>query len=402
MRAIYVDKDIPRVLLAKAVCPHWPEFVWTPLSPARAAELPDPPLPGRRWLRMQNQACGICASDMSLLFVRADPSVMPAALPGLYRFWLGHETVSIVQETGPEATDIRPGDRVVMDTYFSGANCDSLEIEPKCRYCREGQPQFCLNKSTPGPRGGGGGFGDSYVAHESSIYRVPESLTRDQAALVEPISIGVHGILRCPPKAGDKVLVIGAGFIGLASLMAVCALFPEVEVTSLARYPHQQSLAERLGAQHILKAASYAEVARLTGGAFFSAPINKGVVTGGFDIIYDCVADEHTTNDALRWTRAGGTVVMVGSHMMPMPRVDLTPVWYHQVNLIGSYGHGLEEWQGGHRHTYDLVVEQYQKGKFPVEELITHRFPFQDYKEAIRVATAKGKQRAVKVMFQQG
>jgi threonine dehydrogenase-like Zn-dependent dehydrogenase len=182
--------------------------------------------------------------------------------------------------------------------------------------------------------------------------------------------------------------------------MAVTSLFPEAEVTSLARYPHQQQLAERLGAQHIMQRSSYPEVARLTGGAFFSAPLNRGIVTGGFDVIYDCVADEHTTNDALRWVRAGGTVVMIGSHMSPMPKLDLTLIWYHQVNLMGSYGHGVEEWAGERKHTYELVFEQYQKGNFPVEELITHRFPYRDYKEAIRVATAKGKERAVKVMFQ--
>lgn len=400
MRAIYVDKDIPRVLLSKVISPHWPGFVWTPLSPARAEELPDPPLPGPRWLRMRNQACGICASDMSLLFVRADPSVMPAALPGLYRFWLGHETVSVVEDAGAAATRVRPGDRVVMDTHFSGANCETLGIEPKCRYCQEGAFQFCLNKSAPGPRGAGGGFGDSYVAHEQAIYPVPASLTEDQAAMVEPLSVSVHGVLRFPARPGDKVLIIGAGFIGLATLMAVRALFPEAEVSVLARHPHQQQMAERLGAHHILKSNSYAEVARLTGGTFFSAPLNRGVVTGGFDIIYDCVADEHTTNDAMRWTRAGGTVVMIGSHMSPMPKLDLTAIWYHQVSLIGTYSHGMEDWEGVRKHTYALVIDQLQKGNFPVGQLITHRFPFRDYKEAIRVATAKGKEKAIKVLFQ--
>ncbi|MEJ5225938.1 MAG: hypothetical protein WHV44_15875, partial [Anaerolineales bacterium] len=83
MHAIYVDKNIPRVLLTKAITPAWPDFVWTPLSAARAGRLPDPPLPGPRWLRVRNERCGICASDLSLLFVHADPAVAPAALPGL-------------------------------------------------------------------------------------------------------------------------------------------------------------------------------------------------------------------------------------------------------------------------------------------------------------------------------
>ena len=402
MRAIYADKQISRILLTKAIVPLWPDFVWTPLSSARAGQLPDPPLPGPRWVRVKNEGCGICASDLSLLFVKADPSIAPAALPGLSRFWLGHETVSVVTEVGPAVTRFRVGDRVLMDTHFAGANCETLEIEPKCRYCAEGDYHFCVNKSEAGPRGIGGGFGDSFVTHETAVYPMPEALTRDVGLLVEPTSIGVHGVMRFPPKPGDKVLVIGAGIIGLLTTMTVKALVPEAEITVLARYPHQQALAEKLGASHILNGRDgYPAIAKLTGGKYFSAPLNTGVVVGGFDVIYDCVADPHTTHDALRWVRAGGTVVMVGAHMAPMPKVDLTPIWYHHVQLVGTYGHGMNTWDGVRKHTYEFVFDQFRAGRFDVDGLITHRFPLADYKEAIRVATAKGKEKAVKVVFEQ-
>lgn len=401
MRAIYVDKHIPRVLLTKAITPLWPGFVWTPFSAARAAEFPDPPLPGPRWLRVRNLACGICASDLSLLFVHADPSIAPAALPGLSRFWLGHETVSIVTEVGAGVTRFRPGDRVLMDTHFAGANCETLELEPKCRYCAQGDYHFCVNKSEPGPRGIGGGFGDAYITHESAVYPAPPDLDRDQALLVEPLSIAVHAVMRFPPQAGDKVLVIGAGIIGLLVTMVVHALAPQAEITVLARHPHQQQMAEKLGARRILSRAEYGAVAQITGGKHFSAPLNRGVVIGGFDVIYDCVADPRTTNDALRWVRAGGTVVMIGAHMAPMPRIDLTPVWYHHVNLVGSYGHGMNEWNGERKHTYEWVFDLFRAGRLDIEGLITHRFPLREYKEAIRVASAKGKHRAIKVVLEQ-
>lgn len=401
MRAIYVDKHIPRVLLTKAIAPLWKDFVWTPLSAARAGSLDEMPLPGPRWIRVQNQACGICASDISLLFVKADPSVAPAALPGLSRFYLGHETLSVVTEVGPAVTRFRVGDRVIMDTHFAGANCETLEIEPKCRYCAEGDHHFCVNKSEAGLRGIGGGFGDSLVTHETAMYPAPDLLTQDQAALSEPISIAVHGVLQHPPKPGDKVLVIGAGIIGLLTTMVVKAFFPEAEVTTLARHPHQQETAERLGADHILKGADYSAAARLTGGKFFSAPLNRGVVIGGFDLIYDCVANQYTTNTALRWVRAGGTVVMVGSHMAPMPKIDLTPIWYHKVTLTGTYGHGMDERDGVRKHTYEWVFDGFREGKIQIDGLITHRFPFEDYKHALRLAAGqKGKSNAIKVMLQ--
>ena len=91
MRAIVVEKTIPRLLLTKAISPLWPGFVWTPFSSVKAVELPDPPLPGPRWLRVKNVMCGICASDLSLLFVHADPSIAPAALPASNRFFLAKQ-----------------------------------------------------------------------------------------------------------------------------------------------------------------------------------------------------------------------------------------------------------------------------------------------------------------------
>jgi threonine dehydrogenase-like Zn-dependent dehydrogenase len=401
MKAIYVDKHIPNMLLTKAITPIWRDFVWTPLSASRVVELPDPPLPGPRWLRLKNEQCGICSSDLSLLFVHADPSVAPAALPGVSRFWLGHETVSVVTEIGPGVTRFRLGDRVIMDTHFYGVNCHILEIDSPCSYCANGQPLFCLNKSKPGQGGIGGGFGDSYIAHETAVYPVPKSLSDDQTMMAEPAAIAVHGVLRCPPKPGDKVLVIGAGTIALLYVAVIRALCPQAEITVIARYPHQGEMAERLGAAHILSdESSYQDIARVSGGQFFSAPLNKGIVTGGFDIVYDCVGKPKSTTDALRWTRANGTVVMVGIHMAPMQKVDLSLVWYHQVNLIGTYVHGIDTWNGQRRHTYEWVMDLLQEDKLPVEDLITHRFPYSDYKEAIRVATAKGKEKAIKVILE--
>ncbi len=400
MRTIYVEKHIPRMLLTKALASRWPDFVWTPLSAARVADLPDPPLPGPRWIRVRNLACGICASDLSLLFVHADPAVAPAALPATQRFYLGHETVSVVTEVGPGVTRVRPGDRVIMDTHFSGANCLTLEREPLCRLCAQEEYHFCLRKSEPGPRGVGGGFGDGYVTHETAVHPCPPELSLDQAVLVEPISVAVHAVMRYPPRPGEKVLVIGAGIIGLLTVMALRALVPDVEIAVIARYPHQQEMAERLGADHILPRGDYKAIARLTGGTFYTAPMNRGLVVGGFDRIYDCVANPRTTNDALRWVRANGVVVMIGAHMAPMPKVDLTPVWYHQVELVGVYAHGMDAWQGQRRHTYDWVYTLFAQGKLPIDGLITHRFPLEDYREAIRVATDKRAARSIKVIFQ--
>ena len=402
MRAIYVDKHIPRVLLTKAITPLWPDFIWTPLSAARAGSLPDMPLPGSHWVRVKNLACGICATDLSLLFMKANPSVAPAALPGLSRFYLGHEAVSVITEIGPGVTHFKVGDRVIMDKHFYVANCLNLELENLCEMCAQGETNFCLNKSDFPYLGVGGGFGDSYVTHESGIYLCPPELTLDQAVLVEPLGIGTHAVMRHPPKPGAKVLIIGAGMIGLAVLAAVKAVQPDCEVTVLSRYDFQSQMAERLSAKNILSSKDdYQEIAKASGGKFFSAPLNKGIVVGGFDVIYDCVGDSNTLNHCLRWVKANGKVVMVGAHMQPMTQVDMTTIWYHQIELVGVVAHGHERHLGEHKHTYDWVIDFIKQGLYPTEGFITQRFTYEDYKQAIALTNGhKGKSNAIKVIMQ--
>ena len=101
MRTIYVDKIVPKMLMVKLLRPVWPAVVFSPLSSARLANIPEPPLPGPTGVRVRNRVCGICASDLSLFHVHADPAIGPAALPGNSRFYLGHEVVSEVVEVGP-------------------------------------------------------------------------------------------------------------------------------------------------------------------------------------------------------------------------------------------------------------------------------------------------------------
>jgi threonine dehydrogenase-like Zn-dependent dehydrogenase len=91
---------------------------------------------------------------------------------------------------------------------------------------------------------------------------------------------------------------------------------------------------------------------------------------------------------------------MVGLHLEPMQKVDLSLVWYHQVNLTGAYVHGKDSWNGQRKHTYEWVLDLFREKKLPVESLITHRFPYSDYKEAIRVAMSKGGEKAIKVMLE--
>lgn len=399
MRTIYVDKNIPRMLAVKALRPIWSGVIWSPISPARVANLPEPALPGLRWIRVRNIQCGICATDLALLFIKVDPAVAPAALPGNNRFYLGHEVVGEVIEVGSEVKRFQVGDRVVMESRFAGPNCHTQEIEPACTYCSRGQTRLCENASlNRGPVGIGGGWGDGYIAHETELWPVPEDIDDDQASLIEPMAVGLHSVLRRPPQAGDQVLVIGAGIIGLLTAQAVKVVEPNCRLTVIARHRHQVEMAQQLGADEVLTDGDfYTEVARITDAKHYALPMNRGMLLGGFDEVYDCVGDSKTVMDGLRWTKARGTMVLVGVSLNNL-RVDLNPIWYQEVNLIGSHTFGVENWQGRNVHTFDFVIEMLSEGKLKHKGLITHRFPFDDYKRAISTAADK-RSGSIKVTF---
>jgi threonine dehydrogenase-like Zn-dependent dehydrogenase len=399
MRAIFVEKILPKMLLVKTLGRAWPGVCWSPLSSTTVADLPEPKLPGDRWLRVRNRQCGLCATDLSLLKVRVDPAVGPAALPGNQRFYLGHEVISTVETVGPGVTRFKLGDRAVMDTRFQGATCLSQEIEPICRYCATGDFGLCLNASANrGPRGIGGGWGDGYTAHESEIYPVPADITDDQAMLIEPMAVGLHAVLRRPPADKDHVLIIGSGVIGLLTLQAARAVAPACHITVLARYPHQAEAARRFGANQVVSQASYPEMARLTGAQFYAAPMNKGMLLGGFERIYDCVGTTNTLEDSLRWAAGGGAVVMVGIDLNRL-KIDLNPIWYQEVDLVGSLVHGSDLWQGQRRHTYEWVIDLLRQGKLTGQGLITHRFRFEQYRQAVATCQDKKTARPIKVAF---
>ena len=102
------------------------------------------------------------------------------------------------------------------------------------------------------------------------------------------------------------------------------------------------------------------------------------MLLGGFDVVFDVVGVETTLNDALRWTRAGGTVVLVGVNLHRMT-LDLTPVWYQEVDLLGTVGHDVVTWQGESLSTFELAMRWMVEGTLSTEGLLTHRFPLDEF-----------------------
>ena len=183
--------------------------------------------------------------------------------------------------------------------------------------------------------------------------------------------------------------MLGSGTIGLTILQCLRVVAPESHVTVVARHPHQIAMARRWGANEVEDGRDiYASTARITGARLYKGMFGNQMLLGGFDVIYDCVGSARTLGDSLRCARAGGAVMIVGINLKPL-KLDLTPIWHQEVELVGTLTHGNDSWQGTQRHNYDLVVDFLRAGKLTSDGFITHRFPLTHWREAVRAATDK-------------
>ena len=405
MRAITYHVVTPKWFLCKAVGPFWRGVFWSPLSAFGLRDIPEPSLPGDDWVRLRPRLGGICGSDVSLVTLHAPPDYFGRGLI-VEPLVLGHENVSDLLERGPDAADVPTGARFNVDPIIP---CAARGIDPPCPSCRDGQLCACWNVAEPEPRLGfslghsgavGGSWADAFVAHKSQLVPVPDALSDEQAVLVDPLSCSVHTVLRRPPTADDRdVLVTGCGLIGLGIIASLRILGFQGRLFATARYPYQADLARQFGADEVWTGAHLRQknlmrrVADVFGLHVVKGAFGKPVVLGGVDLAYDAVGSRDTLEDVLRVIRPQGTLVLAG---MGHPRwVDWDPVPHKQLTIVGSHGRGIENWHGEPKHTYQVVHDLMAQGHFPADKLLTHVFPLEDYRRAMEVLTSKGRTHAV-------
>jgi threonine dehydrogenase-like Zn-dependent dehydrogenase len=249
-------------------------------------------------------------------------------------------------------------------------------------------------------RGLGGSWGEEFVAHESQVLVVPDTLSDDEAVLVEPLACSVHAVRANQPAAGEKVLVVGAGSIGLVTVAALQALAPEAEVTVLARHDFQAEHATRLGARRIVRASGDALPALAdAGGVRLHRPIlGRQIGVGGFDRTFVCIGSTRGMDDAMRVTRAGGTIVLLGN-ASTMNGLDWTPLWLKELTVRGSLCYGNHAHGGATGGAFAEAAELIANRRAPVGGLLTHTYPLAEYRQALATAMDKGGARSVKVAF---
>jgi len=400
MKALYVDFALGRIVALSVAKMVSRRFAFAPFAPLRFREVPVPAIPGPRWIKVRNVRCGLCASDLHFAFMDIDVGSFPAAAPGVPRKYLGHELVGEVIETGSEAGSVVVGDRVAL--RIDWPSCFQQDLESPCPQCAAGNYMLCENVGLrPVPAvDTGGGFSPFMVMHRSLVFRIPPGLSDDEAVLIEPTAVAVHTVMKLPPRPGQKVLVIGAGTIGLLTLAVARASEPACELCCVARYPFQAEQAKRMGAARVLseKDGLYRQAAEATGARYVEGAFGNRILLGGFDVVYDSVGSDRSLRDALRLARAGGTVVLAGINFQP-GRIDYSPVWNQEVNLVGINSHATE---ATGQSSFEIAARLLSSKAVRVEGMVTHRFPLAEYRRAIDALAAKGRSRAIKVVIEHG
>jgi L-iditol 2-dehydrogenase len=215
------------------------------------------------------------------------------------------------------------------------------------------------------------------VSPADLAYKIPDTLSLDAAALIEPLSVGIHACRRGNLTAGQSVFIAGAGPIGLTSLAAAKA-FGATEIFISDVRPHRLEIARKMGATHAFDAREDAE-----------AIVKEATNGRGVDLAIECAGAEPALVSCLKTAKSGGTIVVVGlgdNSNYTLPLVDLA---VKELDLKGIFRYA---------YTYPAAINLLASGAVDVEAMITHHFPLEEMLTGFEYAE-KGTDGAVKVMI---
>lgn len=292
---------------------------------------------------------GICGSDMHYYETGAigDFVVEPP-------FVLGHEPGGTVVEVGSNVTHLKVGDRVALEP---GKTCGH------CKFCREGKYNLCPDVvffATPPVDG----VFQEYVAHKADLcFKLPDNVSTLEGALIEPLAVGFHAAIQGDAHLGQKAVVMGAGCIGLVSLMALKARGVE-EVYVVDVMDKRLDKAMELGATAVINGKREDVVVRLnelTGGA-------------GTDLAIDTAGSEFTVRQAIMAAAKGSTIVLVGYSKSGEMNMPTDFILNKELTLKSVFRY---------RHIYPIAIEAVASGKVNLKGIVSNIFPLSDIQHAM-------------------
>ena len=302
------------------------------------------PRPREDEVLVRVKACAICGSDVHGL----DDSTGRRHPPIV----MGHEASGVVEETGAAAADFRPGERVVFNsTLFCGT----------CHYCRRGLQNMCVNGRVFGVSSDSyrlqGAMAEYIAVPARILHRLPDAVSFEQAALVEPVSIALHAIASVRLSLDDAAVVFGAGTIGIL-LVKLLALSSCGKVIAVDIDEAKLEFAAKNGADHTFNPAAVdlqARILECTGGQ-------------GAEVAFEAVGVPATLKAGIECLRKTGSLVLLGN-LTPTVEVPVQRLVLKQLKLIGSYAFANEA---------ETSLKLLAAGRVTVDDLISAVAPLED------------------------
>jgi len=308
-------------------------------------KVPVPKIKGDQDVLLKVEAASICGTDCQILKVPPGHPATPGAI-------LGHEYVGRVLETGKAVKHLKAGDRVVVDPNLTCGLCP---------YCRIGLPNMCQNMTTLGIYIDGG-FAEYNLAPAQALHKISQDLPTDLAIFAEPFSCVVNGAGKLALRPGEKVVILGAGPIGLY-YTALMKLSGAGKIIVAEVNKKRAKMALKMGADIIVNPQEHAL---------------RDVVlaeTGiGADAAIDCVGCMMT--DATSVCRRGGRVLLFGMNSTACCSCTQYDITREELTIIGTFISN---------HSFPAVIRLLEMGKMPLDKLITHRIKLNDIMKGIDV-----------------
>lgn len=303
------------------------------------------------------ECCGFCGTDFL---------IYNGNFPVHFPYSPGHEYVGKVVETGKNATGLSKGDRVTVDPNF---HCDN------CYYCRSGEINLCVNQKTKVKSNGG--FAEYVVVPSSLAYKLSENISSGEAVFIETISCCLHAIDKSEIKQGEKVLILGAGALGLIILQLVKGIAGKVIISEPIEI--KRKIASHLGVDIVINPVS----------EDITSIIKKETNDHGVDKIIDCSGKIEAVKKSIKILRKGGTLVLSAIYPL-VSELTIKPLEILQNEIIikGSFLNPF---------TYTRSIEILSNNKIKVEQLITHRFKLKEIEKAYKTFL-KGE--AIKILIE--
>ena len=308
------------------------------------------PKPGRDEVMIEVKATGICGSDIHIYH---DDIKIPLKPPVI----MGHEFSGVVAEVGDKVKNVKIGDRVTSETAASVCGV--------CRYCRTGNHNLCANRLGIG-YWINGAFTKYCVVPKERVHKLPPNIDFVSAAVCEPLSCCVHGVIELTGvTAGDVVVVTGPGAIGLLTLQLAKAEGGQVVMCGTSRDEERLKLAQELGADFVVNVQKDDPV----------KIVNDLTQGYGADVVLECSGAPGAANFGLEVVRKQGKYTQIGLFGRPI-EIDFEKIAYKEIRVTGSFSQRWTAWE--------LALKLLSQGKVKTRSLVSDVLPLTQWREGFK------------------